>query len=307
MHTAKLRKVFPAVTRGFFHSGNPLAAFLQTRYGSWGISGAGAELGKSIERATSNVVDKVQDKMLPEIAKMLSGEDGLSPQLLKGFEKIADKSLGTMKSDIIPETARQISEQIIPRAGSEMREAGKSVADHVVPTIRKELQQMISSIRFENDSHPVDPTRQSFDLLCESFLSNGIRYLDCHALGEGYKIRTGWTDGKDNTTSMTIQVFPGGLVVVEYFLEQVFVTDRALLRMSSISPLFQFHMPEKGDLHCRCSIPQDHIHHGALFTLALLRWIHEVLLPVVESITGDEKREDILRQVRERNMSLVEE
>lgn len=277
---------------------------LQTR-NTWGITGAGEKIGESIERATSNAVDKVGQKLLPDIAKMLTGEAGLSPQLIKGVQGIADKTLETVEQRIIPEVSRQISEQMIPQAGSEMREVSKSVVDHLVPTIRKEMQQMISSIRFDDGSKVIEPDRLVFDSLRESFLRNQIRYLDCHALGEGYKIRSGVTDEKHGPVSMVFNVLPGGLLTVDCFLKDVFVQDRALLRMSSIFPLIQFHIPEKGTLLCRVTIPPQFIDDGALAAISFLRFAQNAMLPVAEAINGEEKLEDIHRQVRSLTKALI--
>ena len=59
----------------------------------WGVPGAGEKVGQSIEGAAANAIDKTHEKLLPENTKMLTGETGLTPQLIQGIQAIADKSL----------------------------------------------------------------------------------------------------------------------------------------------------------------------------------------------------------------------
>jgi len=258
-----------------------------------GIPEAGEKVGKSIENAADKALDKAFEKFLPEIRKMMLGSHA---DMVTGVQHVADRTVDGVNAGVqkvAENTMSDVKEKVVPQVGLAM----KDVATHTAGVVRAELQELLSNIHFKSELEQRDPDEQLFNLLRQSFLRNGIRYLDLQALGQGYHIDTAFTDGKGVTTHVKLHV-ACGMLFAEYDLQDDFTQSKALLLMNSLSPLITFHTPQKGKVWCRMTVPPKDAADAALFAMAGCKFVRDVALPCAKVLKGDEDRLTIGKELQ---------
>lgn len=244
----------------------------------------GAPIGKSIENAAANATNQLNDKMLPQMKKMLIGDE---PDLLQGAQKIVDQTVPKVMAGI-----ELIAEKSIAKTTDTVRD----IVPVVARAVRKEVQQLLSHISFGDEGHSETPDERVFNALRRSFLQHKVKYLDLLALGQGYRLHTAFAH-KAGVHTTALLCVSGGMIFIEFDLSSEFTNFKALLLMNSISDVLSFFVPESNNVWCRMTMPPGEVAQGALFTMAGVHFLRDVMMPYASILEGLEDRTTIVREL----------